>query len=521
MSISKNKQETLIRSASKVSSATAFSRVLGLVREQVMAYYFGAGMLTDAFVTAFRVPNLLRDMFAEGALSAAFIAVFKKKLVSDEETKAFQLASTIISFIFVVVGTIVILGIIAAPAIIYLTAKGFTADPEKFNLTVSLTRIMFIYLLIVSLAALVMGILNSFGRFGIPALSSAMFNLGMILTVVLTYDYLDQPIYALAYGVVIGGLGQLFIQIPSLRKIGYRFRFNFNFLNPDFKKVINLVIPMIIGLSASRVNVLVSTLLASFLIEGSISYLNYSYRLMHFPMGVFAVALGTVALPKVAELVSKKDDQALTDTFVESFNLNMFILVPSAVLLAILGSEIVSLIFQWGAFSVADAGNTSLALLHYSYGLIGFATVRIIVPFYYAFDDSKMPMKFSIITVVVNLALYYPMIKILNFAGLAAATSIAGILNCGLLLYFLPRKGISIPFGKIGLHTFRVLVAAIIAVYLARMIPFIPTVAPESVQRLINLVIPAVEAIIIYLILCSMFRIKEVRLIKRLFMRRG
>jgi len=207
LSISKVKSSSLVSSTGVVSSATAFSRVLGLVREQVMAYFFGAGMATDAFVTAFRVPNLLRDMFAEGALSAAFVPVFKKKLVKDDEKGAFNLASVTLTAILVVVGLIVILGIIAAPVIIYLTANGFTSIPEKFNLTVDLTRIMFAYLLLVSLSALVMGMLNSFGRFGIPALSSAMFNIGVILTVIVLFNALEQPVYALAIGVLVGGGG--------------------------------------------------------------------------------------------------------------------------------------------------------------------------------------------------------------------------------------------------------------------------------------------------------------------------
>ena len=509
MSISNNKRESFIPSVSKVSSATALSRVLGLVREQVMAYYFGAGMATDAFVTAFRIPNILRDMFAEGALSQSFIPIFKKKLVSDTEKEAFNLASIIITFIFIVVGLIVILGVLAAPAIIYITANGFTADPEKFSLTVSLTRIMFFYLLTVSLAALVMGILNSFNRFGIPALSSSMFNLGMILSVICLYNYLEVPIYAMAIGVIIGGLGQVFIQVPSLRKIGYKFKPVFNFLHEDFKKVMKLFMPMIIGLSASRVNILISTLLASFLVEGSISYLSYSYRLMHFPMGVFAVALGTVALPKISELVSNNDTESLSRSFAEAFNLNIFILIPSGIFLALFGKEIVQLIFQWGEFSYLATDNTYLALLHYSYGLIGFGTVRVVVPFYYAFNDSKLPMKFSLITVLVNIILYYPLIQVLNFAGLAAATSLAGLLNCILLIYFLPRKGIDISFSKLWLYIFKIIIAASIAFYSAKMIPSFVSFENVILNRVANLIIPGIEALLIYILICFLLRIRE------------
>jgi len=293
-------EKSLAASAGKVSGATAFSRVLGLVREQVVAYLFGAGMATDAFVAAFRIPNLLRDLFAEGALSSAFVPVFKEKIVKDGKAEAFRLANLTISGLLFIVGAVVAVGIIASPAIVYVSAKGFAADPGKFVLTVSLTRIMFIYLLMVSVSAVFMGILNSVGRFGIPALSPALFNVGMILTPLLLFQYFSIPIYTLAVGVIIGGIGQLVFQIPALLRIGYRFKFMLNFADAGIRRILRLISPMILGLSASRINILINTLLASLLIEGAMSYLNFAYRLMHFPLGVFGVAVGTVTLPKVS-----------------------------------------------------------------------------------------------------------------------------------------------------------------------------------------------------------------------------
>ena len=427
MSTSKVKKSSFVASAGTVSGATAFSRVLGLVREQVMAYFFGAGLATDAFVTAFRIPNLLRDMFAEGALSSAFVPIFKEKLVKDSDEAAFSLANIVLTGILLVVGLIVLLGIVAAPAVIYVSAHGFTEIPAKFDLTVGLTRIMMVYLLLVSISALVMGMLNSFGRFAVPALSPAMFNLGVVLSVVILYRYFEQPAYTLALGVVIGGAGQVAVQLPALWRIGYRYRPRIDLLDEGFKKVLRLLLPMIVGLSAGRINILLNTLLASFLIKGAISYLNYSYRLMHFPLGVFAVALGAVALPRVSVQGCKGP--------LFSLNLNMVVIIPSAVFLALMGRQVVDLIYQWGAFSEANAASTSLALLHYSYGLIGFAAVRVTVPVYYAFGDSRLPMKISIYSVLINMALYYPMIKLLDFAGLAAATSVAP-----------PRNAVRAPF---------------------------------------------------------------------------
>ncbi|MCK4302204.1 MAG: murein biosynthesis integral membrane protein MurJ [candidate division Zixibacteria bacterium] len=518
MSISRVKKSSFMASAGTVSGATAFSRVLGLLREQVMAYFFGAGMATDAFVTAFRVPNLLRDMFAEGALSSAFVPIFKDKLVRTSEEDAFRLANVVVTFILLLVGLIVILGIVATPAIIFISANGFTDSPEKFDLTVDLTRIMFVYLLLVSLSSLVMGMLNSFGRFGVPALSPAMFNLGVVLTVVILYEHFQQPAYTLAVGVVIGGAGQLSIQLPALWRTGYRFRPRLDFLDEGLKRVVRLITPMIVGLSAGRINILVNTLLASFLLEGSISYLNYSYRLMHFPLGVFAVALGTVTLPRVSEMASRNDMKGLSRAFSEAIGLNMLVVVPSAACLAMLGPEIVDLIYHWGAFSDANAANTSLALLHYSYGLIGFAAVRVTVPFFYAFGDSKLPMKISMFSVFVNLALYYPLIVILDFAGLAAATSIAGLVNFSLLAYYLRTKQVYVEYGRLGLSFVRMGLAALLAFYAARLVPYgISSGRGGVLDRLVDLGVPMLVGALLYLLLCLVFRVREVTAIFSLF----
>ncbi len=477
-----------------------------------MAYYFGASMATDIFVAAFRIPNLLRDLFAEGALSAAFVPVFKEKLVKGSDSEAFALARIVLTALLVIVGALVLLGMVAAPALVYVTANGFTDNPVQFDLTVDLTRMMFVYLLLVSLSAAVMGMLNSFGRFGLPALSPALFNLGIIGAVVGLYHWLDVPVYALAIGVLIGGVGQLAVQLPQLLKIGFRFRLKFDFLDESFKKVIRLFVPMVAGMSASRVNILISTLLASFLMEGSLSFLNYSFRLMHFPLGVFAVALGTAALPKASELAAQKDMDGIGRSFAEAMGLNMFLVIPSAVFLAIMGRDLVESVFRWGAFSEADSANTSLALLHYSYGLIGFAAVRVTVPIYYALKDSNLPMRISMAAVAINLALYYPLIQILDFAGLAAATSVAGLVNFGLLLYYLPRKGVPVSYGRMLLGFFRIAVASVLAIWAATMIPVaIPPDWPEAIRRLTQFGARAAAGGLIYLTLCFAFRVSEVR----------
>jgi putative peptidoglycan lipid II flippase len=521
LSTSNVKKSSLASSAGLVSAATAFSRVLGLVREQVMAYFFGASMATDAFVTAFRIPNLLRDMFAEGALSAAFVPIFKEKLVTDTDESAFDLARTVLTGILVIVGGIVLLGIVATPAIIYISATGFTDDPAKFDLTVSLTRWMFPYLLLVSLSALVMGMLNSFGRFGIPAIAPALFNLGIIVLVLVFYGMVDAPVYLMAFGVLVGGLGQLLIQVPPLLRLGFRFRFRFNLFDESVKRVVRLIGPMIAGMSAGRVNILVSTLLASFLAEGTMSYLNYSYRLMHFPLGVFAVALGTVALPRASEIAARNDMPEMARSFTQAINLNMFLILPSAAFLAIMGHDIVQLIYQWGRFDEVATDRTALALLHYSYGLIGFAAVRVTVPTYYALKDSMLPMKASIASVALNLLLYYPLIEILDFAGLAAATSIAGLANFAFLLYYLPSRGVPVNFGALFLGFLRIAVAASLAIFLARMVPVDFQLGGSAVWgRALGLLTTLAVAAILYIVFCMILRVKELSSLRQRFRRR-
>jgi putative peptidoglycan lipid II flippase len=509
--------KSIARSVGLVASGTALSRVSGLLREQVMAYFFGAGMATDAFVTAFRIPNLLRDLFAEGALSSSFVPVFKERLVQNSAEDAFRLANIVVTTLLVVLGIITLIGIAATPTIIYLTAYGFTAEAEKFKLTVHLTRIMWVFLPLVSISALVMGMLNSFDRFGIPAMSSAMFNVGSIVTVVVLYHFFDVPVYTLAIGVVVGGIGQIAVQLPSLWRIGYRFRFKLELFDEGMKKMLRLFTPMVIGLSAGRINILVNTLLVSFLMEGSISYLNYAYRLMHFPLGVFAVALGTVALPRASELATKGDMDGLSKVFHETLNLNFFLTIPAAFCLAILGRDLVELIYRYGAFSQLNAVNTSIALFHYSYGLVGFAAVRTIVPVYYALGDARRPMKFSILSVGVNIALYWPLIKLMDFAGLAAATSIAGLVNFGLLMYYLPDKGIHVANRTLLINLLKITFASAVAMAVAWSLPLNRIISAQGVLgRIAHAFIPLAVAGALYIGICLILGVREVSMLKKL-----
>jgi len=509
-------------SAIKVSSATAFSRVLGLIREQVMAYYFGAGMATDCFVAAFRIPNLLRDLFAEGALSSAFVPVFKEKLVKEGKDVAFQLASLTISALILVVGIVVALGIILSPQLVFISAKGFLSNPAKFELTVMLTRIMFIYLLMVSVSAVFMGILNSAGKFGIPAMSPALFNIGMILSPVILYNYFDIPIYTMALGVLVGGIGQLVFQIPSLLNIGFRFKFAIRLADEGIRRIVRLITPMILGLSASRINILVNTLLASLLIEGAMSYLNFAYRLMHFPLGVFAVAVGTVALPKISGEVARNQFDQLVKIFYQSLSLTMFLVIPSAVYLAFFSEDLVRLIYERGAFGSEATTQTATALFFYAIGLIGFAGVRVTAPAYYAMGDAKRPMQYSIFTVALNIGLNFAFIPIWGFAGLAAATSAAGILNFALLLFNLKKKIPELKFLTVFSSVFRMILAAVASYYVVSHLDFdIIFYNFQGISGKILIVAGQIIGIgIFYLIFSKILRLDETNKLFRLIFRR-
>jgi putative peptidoglycan lipid II flippase len=515
------KSQSMAMSAGKVSLATAVSRVFGLIREQVMAYLFGAGFATDAFVAAFRVPNLLRDLFAEGALSSAFVPVFKDKLVKKGSRDAFLLANLTISGLLLIVGVVVAIGIIIAPGIIYISANGFLDEPGKFSLTVNLTRLMMIYLLLVSVSAVLMGILNSVGRFGIPALSPALFNIGMIITPLVLYKHFDIPIYSLAIGVLIGGIGQLVFQLPSLFRIGFRFRFIINFADEGIRRIGRLIAPMILGLSASRINILINTLLASFLVEGAMSYLNYAYRLMHFPLGVFGVALGTVALPKLSDHVARADTAQLARTFMEAIGLSMFLVIPSAVYLAGYGEDLVRLIYERGAFNAEATTQTARALYFYAFGLVGFAGVRVAAPVYYAMGDAKRPMYYSIVSVIINIVLNFAFIPIWGFAGLAAATSAAGLSNLFLLTLNLRKDVDGIDYVYMIGKTLRILLGAIAAYLIIRMVNFEIIIVPHDILGKVVLVgLQIIGMGIIYLLFLWLLRVPEVRKISKLIKRK-
>lgn len=483
---------------SRVASGTFLSRVLGLAREQVFAHLFGATLAADAFFAAYRIPNLLRDLFAEGALSSAFVPIFKQELHKSGKDAAFELAQVCFGVLTIILALVVFAGMLLSPWIVKFIAPGFEKIPGKAELTSQLAAVMFPFLLLVALAALAMSILNSFERFGIPALAPALFNIGVIAAAYLICPHFENPIFGMAIGVLLGGLGQLLIQVPSLIKIGMKIRFKADFLHPGLYAIGRLMTPMIGGLAASRINIFVNTLLASLLMAGAVSYLTYSYRLMHLPLGMIAVALGTVALPTASAQAASNDAQGIRQTFYRAIHLCFFLVFPVAAFFVAVGDEVIALLFQHGRFGAVDTVHTYEALIWYSIGLIGFAGVRVTAPIYYAVKDAVTPMRYSVTAVVVNLVANFALIPFMGFAGLAAATGLGGLANLALLIYSLPKKLPEIKRAPV-IHLFiRTALAAILLcllLYFVGTSPWFQQIATDTFGRILRVLLLGIIAV--------------------------
>ena len=509
---SNSEQDTIARSTGVVSSATFLSRLLGLVREQVFAYLFGAGFAADAFIAAFRIPNLLRDLFAEGALSSAFIPVFTDHLTNRGKEKAWELANLVLNLLLITLCLIVILGIVFSPYIVQLIAPGFGDEAGKQELTTHLSRIMFPFLLLVALAALVMGILNTFRRFGVPALAPTMFNLGMIAGGIFLSPYFDPPIIGMALGVLLGGFGQLAIQLPVLRKMGFKYRFRISLRHPGVKRILLLMAPATLGLASTQVNIFVNTLIASLLPQGSVSYLNYSFRLMQFPIGVFGVAVATVTFPIISAYAAKKEMGEVLSTFTSSLKLVFFLAIPSAVFLAVASQPVISVLFQHGRFTFLDTVATSQALTFYCIGLFAYSSVRLTASTFYSMGDTKTPVKTSAVAVGVNIVLNLILMGPMGFKGLALAASVASMTNLFLLLVILDKRIGPLNRKDIVSTSLRILSSAalmgfVIWIYLNFYGPNLET-APLP-EKILGLVVILALSLAGYFVFSHLFRLRE------------
>jgi putative peptidoglycan lipid II flippase len=481
---------SVARNAGIISVAVMASRVLGLVRDQVFAIFFGAGFHYDAFLTAFRIPNLLRDLFAEGALSSAFVATFTQVLEKKGDQEARRLSNRLATLIIIVISIISVVAWFQAPAIVAALAPGFFALPGKAELATELTRIMIPFLLFIALAAQAMGMLNAYGRFGVPAFASAFFNLGSIIGGLLLGfvfgPYLGlSAIAGMAYGTLIGGFLQFAVQWPSLKAVGFSYRPMLSLRDPGVRQIIGMMGPAVIGTAAVQINVFINTNFASSItdatgavINGPVSWLNYAFRFMQFPIGVFGVAIATAALPQLSRQSAHEDYAQFRRTLVHALTLVFVLCIPSALGLAVLARPIIALIFEHGRFSAFDTVQTGNALAAYALGLAGYAAVKVLSPAFYAFGDSRTPMLISLGSIAVNYTLNSLLVARFGHVGLAVSTSTVALVNFFLLGVFMRRKLGVIGGRELAANALRISAAsvpmALVAWAVERFVPLLP-----------------------------------------------
>ena len=442
------------------------SRILGVVREQVLAALFGAGNAMDAYNVAFRIPNLVRDLFAEGAMSSAFVPTFTRHLTASGTTAAWRLGNNIVNALLVITGILVALGIVFAGPIVTAFAGDYASVPGKLELTILLTRIMLPFLTFVAVAAAVMGMLNSLHQFFIPALSPAMFNVATIICAIVLVPLMPglglPAIAAIAIGTLVGGVLQLALQWPLLRRQGYEYKPLLDWKDEGLRRVLTLMGPGTMGLAATQVNVFVNTVLATGEGTGAVSWLNYAFRLMYLPIGLFGVSIGTATLPAVSRHAALDDHVSVRGTIADGLSLMMLLNVPATMGLMVLATPIVRVIFERGAFTPDATDATAAALRFYAIGLLGYSVVRILSPTFYALGENRTPVKVSVATVIVNAALNITLVRLLGYRGLALGTSIAALFNAALLLFLLRRRLGGIEGGRVSSSFIRIVIAALV-----------------------------------------------------------
>jgi putative peptidoglycan lipid II flippase len=458
----KDTRKQVARAAGLISLATSVSRVSGYVRDMVLATFFGASGLTDAFFVAYRVPNLLRNLFAEGSISAAFIPVFTSYLTKEGSEEAKKLFHIVLTFTVLVVSVICVIGIVTAPWIISAIAPGFMDEPDKFSLTVLMTRIMFPFLLLISLASLAMGVHNSLKSFFIPAVASTFFNLSIIFSVAVLDSFFSVALVSAAFGVTLGGALQLVVQIPHLFKQGFYPVPDFEFRYPGLKRILRLIGPTIAGMGVAQINIFVSTFFVSYLPDGSATYLHYGMRLIHLPIGVFGVAMATAVLPSLSEQAAQKDIEAVRSTFSFSLRLLFFLTVPAMFGLIAISEPIVNLLFQRGEFDYRATQGTVQALIFYAVGLWAFVGVRVVASAFYSMQDTQTPVKVAILSVLANIVFSFILMGPLKHGGLALANTIGSVINFSVLFIALRKKLVHVDAKHISLSFIKTTLASLI-----------------------------------------------------------
>jgi len=430
----------LLKALATVSSMTFVSRVLGFVRDAIIARVFGAGLYTDAFFVAFRIPNLLRRLFAEGAFSQAFVPVLGEYKARRGEVQTRILVDHVAGVLAAALIVVTVLGVLAAPLIVWITAPGFQAAADKFDVTVSLLRVTFPYILFISLTALAGGVLNTYSRFSVPAFTPSLLNLSFIGFALFAAPYFDPPIMALAWAVAVGGVLQLAFQVPFLLRLDVLPRFSLGKRDEGVWRIARLMGPAVFGVSISQISLVINTIFASFLVNGSVSWLYYADRLMEFPAGMLGAALGTILLPSLSKTYADANGAEFSRLLDWGLRLTLLLAMPAALALAMLAVPLIATLFQYGKFDATDVVMTRQALVAYSVGLIGMILVKVLAPGFYARQDIRTPVKIAAVTLVMTQIMNLAFIVPLRHAGLALSMGLAACLNAG-LLYHMLRKG--------------------------------------------------------------------------------
>ena len=434
----------IVKAAGVVGLATLGSRIMGYVRDMVMSWAFGTGLAADAFYVAYRIPNLLRELLAEGSMSAAFIPVFTETLTNESRESAHGLANAVFSKLVIILFVLTGLGILFAPFVVKIVAWGwaYKTEHDKYVLGVTLTRIMFPYLFFIGLTALAMGMLNSLRAFFLPALSPVVLNIMTISAAVLSVRFIAEPIMGVAVGIVLGGLCQFLIQVPGLKRQNMMVRFRLDSAHAGVNRIGRLVLPVFLSSSVNQFNILIGTVFASFLTTGSISYLFYGMRFIHFPLGIFGIAVATAVLPSMATQAARREIEEFRETLSLGLRLVFFIMFPAMAGIITLHVPIISLLLEHGQFDRLSTQGTAAALLYYGVGLWAFGGVRIVVQAFYALQDTKTPVVIAIITILFNILLSFIFVTWTSLAhgGLALAVSLAATLNICLLTWQLRKK---------------------------------------------------------------------------------
>ncbi|WP_462381190.1 murein biosynthesis integral membrane protein MurJ [Pseudomonas sp. Marseille-QA0892] len=435
----------LLRSLAAVSSMTMLSRVLGFVRDTIIARVFGAGAASDAFVVAFKLPNLLRRIFAEGAFSQAFVPILAeyKNQQGEEATRTF--IAYVAGLLTLALAVVTLVGVLAAPAIVWVSAPGFANDPERFGLTTDLLRVTFPYILLISLSSFVSAILNTWNRFSVPAFVPTLLNVSMILFALFLTPYFEPPVMVLGWGVLAGGLLQLLYQLPHLHRIGMLVLPRLNLRDTGVWRVLKQMLPAILGVSVAQISLIINTVFASFLAAGSVSWMYYADRLMELPSGVLGVALGTILLPSLSKASSNRNHDEYSRLLDWGLRLCLLLVVPCMVGLALLSEPLTVALFQYGKFTATDALMTQRALMAYAVGLLGIILIKVLAPGFYAHQDIRTPVRIAMLTLVATQFMNLLFVGPLQHVGLALSISLAAILNAGLLFWKLRQRQIFHP----------------------------------------------------------------------------